>query len=454
MQSGVRGVSAPMLMAFNSKQCEFFYATHKYRHTAFFGGIRSGKTVAACIRGIDIALNCPGSRGVVIRETHVKLNDNTKFEFMKYLNEYNKKLHIIERKNDNENFVLLTNGSWIFFRHAHDEGLFKGPTYTWFLVDQAEEIDEEIAKLVCDRLSDPRYHNVGMLVGNTDRGHNWCYRWFKKEICDEDGNVTGYGEKPNSHLTETTFLDNIAYLQQVESAYVVEQLSRPQEEQDIYIFGSWDNPSGVILAPSPIHFVHDFEVPKGWNKYIACDPPWTVGTFGGLGWCIDYDGNFFYMREYYRENALVREHAEAVKRIWGGKESLMYFDPSSWKHGQGDDVQVSIKLVDIYRQHKLYPVAAENAISVGIELIREKARIDPNHQHPFTGRLGAPHLYFVKNRVPNLLEEMAGWMIDDPSKEPVHLCDCLRYSVASRPPVPVRQIYDDTRRVTSDFMAM
>jgi len=454
MKSGVRGVSAPVLMAFNSKQCEFFYATQKYRHTAFFGGIRSGKTVAAAIRGIDIALQCPGSRGVVIRETHVKLNDNTKFEFMKYLNEYDKRLHIIDRKNDNENFVLLTNGSWIFFRHAHDEGLFKGPTYTWFLVDQAEEIDEEIAKLVCDRLSDPRYHNVGMWVGNTDRGHNWCYRWFKKDILDGDGNVTGYGEKPNSYLIETTFLDNIAYLQQIESSYVIEQLRRPQEEQDIYIYGSWDNPSGLILSLSDIHYVNDFKVPEGWYKYISCDPPFTTGTFAALGWSVDYDDNYFYMREYYQDNRLIREHAEAVKLLWHCKENLMFFDPSAWKHGQGDDTQVDIKLADLYRQHGLYPVPAENAIGVGIELLRDKARIDPEHKHPFTGKVGAPHVYFVKSRVPNLLEEMAGWMMDDPSKEPVHQCDNIRYSVASRAAHPIKQVHDETRRLYTGYMGM
>jgi hypothetical protein len=414
------------------------------RHVAYFGGIRSGKTVAACIRGITVAINCPGSIGVVIRETHVELNDSTKMFFMQWLKRFDDAQpdgqKYILGKNDNENWVKFTNGSVVFFRHATDPGLYKGPTYTWFLVDQAEDLDEEIAKLICDRLSDVRYPNVGMWVGNTDKGHNWCYRWFKLK------------EKENSAIIETTFLDNI---QNLPPEYVKEQLSRPQEEKDIYIYGSWDNPKGLVLRLTKDHFVQDFSPDPGWYLYVACDPPDTTGTFGGLAYYLTYNGDFIFKREYYAPNRRISEHSRELKFLCQhGKQRLVYFDPSAWRKTQAGDAGF-LTLVDLYRRNGINPVPAENSIVIGIDLLRELAQVDPEHEHPFTGKKGAPRLYFVKSHLPNLMEEIAGWMIDDPSREPVHLCDPLRYAVASRPVVPVRHIFDrEEEYETASFMAM
>ena len=421
-KSGVRGVHEPEFIRLNPKQSLFYHSTA--RHIAFFGGIGSGKTITACIRGIDHCLRYPATVGVVVRNTHVQLNDSTKKVFMDYLHLIDSgrpsTKKIIVGENNNENWVRLSNGSMVFFRHAGDEGLFKGPEYDWFIVDQAEEVKEEIAKRLTERLRGKHGPNTGMWVGNTDRGHNWCYRWFK------------LGEKPDSELIETVFLDNADNLP---DGYVREQLKRPEEEKAIYLYGSWDNPGGLVLRLSNIHFVRDFPIPDGWHKYVSIDPAGARGTTAALGGVVDYDGNVFIMKEYYHKDRLVKTHAEGIKSIWGNKTYLMYMDPSAWRKEQGDDIQFTT-LADRYRRFGVFAVPAENAISVGIDILRGLAVVDEDHRHPLTGEKGAPHIYFSRTGLPNTMEEIASWMLEDPSEEPCHAVDALRYMVSSGYVVP------------------
>lgn len=408
----------------NPKQSQFFNS--QKRHVAFFGGIGSGKTLTACLRGVSLCAQHPGTVGVVIRESFPKLNDSTKRVFLEkalrpqdWGKPPNQKLEL--STNNNENWTKFTNGSQVYYRHSTDEGLFKGPEYDWFLVDQAEEITEEIAKRICERLRGPNCPNVGMWVGNTDKGHNWCYRWFK------------LGEMKNSELVETTLLDNADNLPK---EYVLEQLSKPEEEKAIYIYGSWDNPGGLVLRLNDAHFVSDFQPPDTWYQYTAVDPAGSTGYCAALGFSIDTAGNIYFMREYYRKNRLVKYHAQEILNMWETKARLIYMDPSAWRKEQGDDTRFTT-LVDRYRTHGIYAVPAENAVQVGIDMLRDLSQMDEEHRHPTTGKMGAPRIYFVKKRVPNLLEEVAGWMIEDPTKEPVHACDALRYAVASKPTTPI-----------------
>jgi len=434
VQTGVVGHWQPTVITFTKKQWEFFNS--KARHTAFFGGIGSGKTLTACLKGIYLAETYPGIKGVVVRETHVKLNDSTKAMFVEWLELYergkppNEKL--IYSQNNNENWIKFNNGSVVFFRHAHDEGLFKGPEYGWFLVDQAEELAEVIAKRLCDRLRQPKFPNVGMWVGNTDQGHNWCYNWFKK------------GEMINSALVETTFLDNIPNLNK---DYVFEQINRPEEEKKIWLYGSWDNPGGKILHLTREHFIDPFEIPDTWYRYLAIDPAGSRGTTGVLAFCLDFAGNIFFIREYYGKNKIVRDHCEHIVKLWDRQPRQIFLDPSAWRRQEIDTPYGRtefVTLADRYRKYDVYGVPAENAISVGIDILASKARVDAGHKHPFTDEYGAPHIYFVKSQLPNLMSEIDSWMYQDPSKEPVHLVDPLRYAVASRPVAPVKEIRDLT----------
>jgi len=419
----------------------FFVA--RYHDRVFITG-NSGKTVVGCLKGIDYCLKYPGIVGAVVRRTNPELESSTKKIFLDLLHQVDgtmpKNKKVILAENNQKNWVKFTNGSMVFFFHTDDEGLFKGPEFGWVLVDQAEEIPENIAQRITERLRQVGYPQQAMFIGNTDRGHNWCYHWFKKK------------EKPFSELIEVTILDNAENL---DKGYLLDQFSRPEEEKKIWLYGSWDNPKGLVLRLTDINFIQPFNPPDGWAHYIGVDPAGSTGYCAALHAVVDYEGNIYIVNEYYQKNKLVKYHAEGILRLTD-RYKIIYMDPSAWRKQEmdKDGKPQFITLADRYREYGVYGVPAENSISIGIDMLREYAAVDPNRRHPFTGELGAPRLYFVKEKLPNLMEQLAEWMIEDPSKEPCHCLDALKYIVATRPPIPVRRKYVEENQNALAFMEM
>jgi hypothetical protein len=102
---------------------------------------------------------------------------------------------------------------------------------------------------------------------------------------------------------------------------------------------------------------------------------------------------------------------------------------------------------------------ANNNESVTVNRVKEYLRHDPNHVNPFTGKRGAPHLYFIKKaphyqhgchevitdvraakRVVAGYDNEGNKLWGDKRDEEVrdHLLDCLRYGVATRPSLALR----------------
>ncbi len=108
---------------------------------------------------------------------------------------------------------------------------------------------------------------------------------------------------------------------------------------------------------------------------------------------------------------------------------------------QGRDALYSVQ--DEYRRNGLYTVAGiHGSIDVGINLIKEYLHINPNRIHLFRQERGAPRLYIVRSRRPNLWREITELKREIQSSGHLkfvgddHAVDCLRYVVMSRPQPP------------------
>lgn len=108
------------------------------------GGFGNGKTAAVCVKGIQLALQYPGSNGLIARETYPKLNDTIRKEFLKWL----PKSQIRRMPTKDDNTLILTNGSTINFRYIQqrkstEDGTttsnLLSATYDWIIVDQLED---------------------------------------------------------------------------------------------------------------------------------------------------------------------------------------------------------------------------------------------------------------------------------------------------------------------------
>lgn len=414
------------------------------RYVALFGGFASGKTTVGCLCGLTLALTYPGIKGAVVRNTNPELRNSTKLVFMDLLSALNagrpKSQSLIEFANEQYNWVKLVNGSVVFFCHTSSDALFKGPEFGWFFLDQAEEMDEETVKKITSRLRQPQTPQKGMFTGNTDKGHNWCYRWFK------------LGQKPNSKLIEISFVDNKDNLT---PAFFDEMMSYPDDWKKVNLYGSWDSPGGLVIEPTEQHVLKHFEPVDAYSHGIVIDPAESTGVTAVLYVSVDFDGNYVICDEYYEKARMIKEHADGIKKKWyefrkgpAGMPhedywrlhppSFVYADPRSWYKRQALETGL-ITLADRYRDHGIVGTPAVNDMEIGIDMVREMHEPHPDHKHIITGERPAPSLYFVKDKLPNLMTEIFSWMIEEPDKEPCHGVDCVRYLCATNPSKPRRK---------------
>jgi len=429
----------PKKVVLKGKQALF--AQSKARYPAMFGGYASGKTTVGCLVGIDICLKFPGVVGAVVRNTYPELRTSTKKVFMDVLHQMDRgrspNQRIIESENEQYNWVKFTNGSTVFFLHTQSEALFKGPEFGWFFIDQAEEMDEEQAQRITTRLRQPGYPQKGMFVGNTDKGHNWCYRWFKLK------------KKTNVELFEISFVDNRDNL---DPYYFDEMMAYPEDWKAVNLYGSWDSPGGLVIEPLEEHMIEPFDPPEKWTRMIILDPAESTGTTAAIKAALDYDGNFYICGEYYKERKIVRDHAAGVLQLWDGKHSVIYADPNSWRKSQMGETGF-VTIADRYRDSGLVAIPAANDYMASIDILRELHARTPGHKHPITGYSPAPQIYFFNRGLHNFNEELRSWMITEPDKEPCHLMDCLRYLVGSRVRKPRRPMLSRKKSGRNNFMA-
>ena len=75
------------------------------------GGFGNGKTAASCVKAIQLALDYPGSNGLIARETYPKLNDTIRKEFFKWC----PRSIIQKMPTQDNNTCYLKNGSMVNF---------------------------------------------------------------------------------------------------------------------------------------------------------------------------------------------------------------------------------------------------------------------------------------------------------------------------------------------------
>lgn len=185
----------------------------------------------------------------------------------------------------------------------------------------------------------------------------------------------------------------------------------------------------------------------------------TTGTF-----IVEGFASHNCYREYYQPNKLVSYHREQIAALSAGESYTSNLaDPSIFAKGTGGQKHGQFwSVADEYAERRELP--AETAVTwfpadnneMGTRnRIGEYLRVDPERVHPATGAKGAPHLFFVKRNehypggCVNIIREtraqkrkclgtVGGKKTFSDERDPAivdHGYDCLRYTLASRPPI-------------------
>lgn len=426
----------PLLKELNPKQEEFIFSPKKY--TAYYGGIRNGKSWAGCAKGLALSDQFPGNVGVVGRLTYQELIDTTQKDFLSFVKIRNGGTlnpgPYVKRFIEGPPATLwLQNGSEVRFRYADNPDSILGATLGWFYLDQAEFIPEKVYSALEGRLSlwgpqrvkecqeaylrlyktplkyKPR--EFGFITGNPAPG--WVYKRYKL-------NPSGV-----YHMVEASSADNEKnlpenYLNDLKATNSPEWVAR-------FLMGDWSVRKGQIYKDweESLHCIELMEIPAHWPRFIGWDHGQVHPTSVSFV-AVDEEGNLVLYKEYHKVSAVLSDHAEAVKALCvgdpvrrspDGKGIVVFMDPST--KGRSDHEGRNFQ--QLFADMGIYGINANNQVNAGISKMQQLMRPDPNHRfpqwHPRAGQPGSPRLFVVKEACPAFCHEVVLYRWEDESKK-------------------------------------
>jgi hypothetical protein len=412
------------------------------------GGFGASKTWAMAMKSLMLSDFFPKNRGVIVRRVFTELQKTTMATFYKLLpaSAYQHG----GRRNDQEKYLRLNNGSEVMFMHLDDPdvaNVIKGIEINWFFIDQAEEVPEEIFDKLKSRLGRwdqtevpleviNREHEAGrkwswfdttgrpipptyaMIACNPDTKLHWIYRRFHPdspehwELRDDGrGGQTSYHLEGYKMVTMKSF-DNrfLSDQNKAELATADESFRRR------YVEGEWGNPEGQIHTITPASRVPGTKelvahLLRTCTLHRSMDHGDTSPTSVGW-WAVDRDGNAFLLAEYYQGKRLISQHRKEL-RAWdkefgilvgipdGLRYSLQLADPNIFTKAQqknGGRFSVADDYSDAgisTADDTVYWQPADNNELVTRSRINEYLSVDPERVNPVTKEKGSPRLFFV-----------------------------------------------------------
>lgn len=218
--------------------------------------------------------------------------------------------------------------------------------------------------------------------------------------------------------------------------------------------GIWAAAEGVIYEEFDpgIHIVEPFEIPAHWRRAWSIDFGY-VNPFVWQDWAITPDDQLILVREIYKTQTLVEDHARTIRTLCGlgpidpltGRQMPYEGEPvTGWDATRPYIIVCDHDAEDraTFERHMGWPTRpASKNVSDGIQATAARFRMD--------GR-GKPRMVFFKGatvardqllldakKPASTLEEIPGYVWhdkgkDEPLKENDHGCDGLRYCIMER----------------------
>jgi PBSX family phage terminase large subunit len=403
----------------------------------YCGGFGSGKSYIGSQAVIRHAMQNPGGRSLIARQTLVDLKATTMKTFFEVLDP-----RLIKKWNKTENLLTFINGHEIYFWGLDDIEKLKSLEIGFFWIDEVNEVAENTFNVLKGRLRNKRHKKrLGILTSNSE-GKNWTYKQF----------VLGKGIRTAKDLekywiikapsNENTYLPE-DYLE-VLNSYTGDLFER-------YVKASWNVFEGQIFPDfhREIHVIKPFAIPETWRKIGGIDHgERSPSTF--VWAAISPSGNIFIYREYSLAGEGVDMHVKNIKELnRGEKLDYIVIDPSvkSVRGTSGRKIDTEYKEEWIKQFDQVMPLRyANNDVNAGIARLHKYFRIDPERIHPSTKKKGSPRLYYF-DTCPQAADDTEGYKWkkisptneNDPEEKPRkkddHVLDPIRYIVMSRPDI-------------------
>lgn len=383
-----------------------------FRRFGLFSGRRGGKTRIGGISAVEEA-TIPNTHGWACAPTYPELHDYVLPAVLGiiprgWIHDWSAAHHEL----------TLKNKSKISFRSLDDPERGRGPGLHWLWIDEGRKTQEMAWKVLRPTLSD--YGGIAWIT-TSPNGFDWCYHKFY---------VPALNGRPGFWAVKYRTIDNPKITaEEVEEAKLdLDDLFFQQEYLGDFVCFT-GSVYGALLTSQILDTDEQIrQVLPEWPKLDASRPafsaldPGADHPFAGVLIIVTEKG-LVCINEYMARNKTFAEHADSIRIM----EQPYIIERRGYDRSQK---QAALELAN----HGLYVIPAENNVVAGIQRVSSWLR---NKQ-----------LWFVKRRVPRLIEQLQNYRWDEnwgkdgvAKRERVRkvdddLPDALRYACMLYPELP------------------
>jgi len=405
------------------KQEQFFTANSRY--IAYGGARGGGKSWAARVKAVLLALEYDGIQILLLRRDLHSLRENHIYPLLSMLQ------GIAKYKATTREFVFKNHSRLVLGYCASESDVlqYQGQSYDVIFMEEATQFSEFIftALTESNRSSgmlkthfSPRMYftcNPGGI------GHNWVKRLFV------DRNYKNSERAEDYTFIPSRVYDN-PYLLEHSPDYVRSLENLPPNRRMAMLDGNWDVFEGQYFPEfdRSIHVVEPFELPPDWARYLSID--YGLDMLACLWFAVDRYGHAYAYRELYKSGLIISEAASLIQQYSEG-ELLRgaYAPPDLFARRQ----ETGQSAIDIFAAHGISFYKSNNNRIKGWYSVKEWLKPVPD-----TDGVCRPRLRIFKNCI-HLIRTLPALRFDDKNANDVanhpheltHAPDALRGFTAS-----------------------
>jgi len=447
------------------------------------GGFGNGKTACACILGLRLVKDYPGSNGLIAMATYKQLTDTIQKEFFKWAPASSIEKHPTLA----DPTVRFKNGSSVSFRYIKQKGKaaaadgqttsnLLSATYDWAVVDQLENPEithKDFLDLVGRMRGSTPYTGTDETMPRTgprwivlcvNPSYNWVYHKLIKpyHIYRDSGEITkdlivDENNEPLIDVFEGSTYEN-AHNLEPDFIQTMESVYKGQFKQR-YLGGEYGAFEGLIypnftrerhvidrdrIMKYLIELNHRKQRPtalEGFDFGIAVPTCYLLGFY-------DFAGRLFILDGFHEAEMDLNDIGLRIVNLQMQYQGLInfdhpiYADPAIFKRsiidktGRRADTIKSI----LTNSFNLDMVGGQNPIASGIAKVNAYINVDSFPHFEDQSRHDG-NLFYVSSQLPFIAEEFAGYFwkteagqqLDVPNGQNDHAMDTIKYMLSYLP---------------------
>lgn len=373
------------------------------------GPYETGKTFAALHKLHALCVKYPGAQTFMMRQTYKSLTNTAVVTYENKIlpaHPDDPSSPIVKYGGTKPEFYLYPNGSRILCGGLDNPDKILSGEFDFGYINQAEEISLDAWEKLSTRCSGRAGHTpYTQLFGDCNPGPptHWILHRDRLKVFTQlhEYNPVLYDQETGA-LTE----------QGRRTMDVLDGLTGIRKKRGR--FGLWVAAEGVVFEgfDTETHVIPSSRAPRFVNRYMSIDFGYT-NPFVAQWWGEDYDGRLYLYREIYYTQRTVKMHSDQIKRLESGltpAEWAQLSDESKdtvW-HRQGEKIVTRVADHDAedratLSENGISTSPAKKEISVGIEKVQERLKVQPDER---------PRLYILEDACteydPKLYREYPG----------------------------------------------